>query len=155
MQEAATDLIQLTETEQTLSLLPCFLFCNLALDICSLWRSSRRPRQIRTCQFCQSLHYCSKGKKKKRNLSLLSSYHGVLSFLEGCHKGKQCRGAPDPGGAGPAGCPAQTAAGFCPSRLAAGTAGTHQPGRSRWSAGEVSRAQGGETIKQEDKHLDS
>lgn len=61
----------------------------------------------------------------------------------GCHKGKQCRGAPHPGGTRPAGSPAQTAAGFCPSRLTAGTTGTHQPSWPRWSAGQVSWEEGG------------
>lgn len=54
-------------------------------------------------------------------------------------KGEQRRGTADPRGPGPAGGPAQAAAGFRPPGLAPGPAGTHQPGRPRWSSGQVSR----------------
>lgn len=78
-----------------------------------------------------------------KKTAVTDSLTAAFPLLPGCYKGKQCRGAPDPGGTRPAGSPAQTAAGFCPSRLTAGTAGTHQPGGPRWSAGQVSWAEGG------------
>lgn len=73
----------------------------------------------------------------------------------GCHQRKQCGGAADPHGAGPAGGSAQTAAGVCAPRLAAGTSGSHQLGRPGWSLGQVRWEGGGgrrhEAVKLEER----
>lgn len=119
---------------------------NLPWDKCSQWTTSLvgSDQPLLCCSKKQPWLLC-----RTRLLTEL-----CVPLLPGCNKGKQCRGAPDPGGTCPAGSPAQTAAGFCPSRLAAGTTGPHQPGWPRWSAGQVSWERGWRG-QQEEKQQES